>query len=367
MTQGQRCRVLYSPAFWGQSAIDSRMNRLPLHAALKRGVLIVAANWPVVLIDFAVTSLYRLALSIPVFGGAVVVASLVGADMQSVIGEGVRGTADLVVGSLATAPLALAAFLVAIALVAIGGEAVLLVIKCGTFSVLVSADRSSGDIHRLPLGTEAFERAAAYRLDTVLHGATRFARRAVTLALCLGAGYVTVGTLYVVAVTMGLDSNARWTWFPAWPFVIFLATAVGVVVIAIVTLAYDLLRVIVISDDCSVSTAVGRLRAFVLHDARLVVGVFAVICGVQVLAAVVSLLATAGLAIVGYVPLFSLVFVPLQAAAWVMRGLLFEALGLAALATCQTQYRRFRESHRPDGEGVGVPVAGGAVDPLVEG
>ena len=51
-----------------------------------------------------------------------------------------------------------------------------------------------------------------------------------------------------------------------------------------------------------------------------------------------------------------------------MRGLLFEALGLAALATCQTQYRRFRESHRPDGEGVGVAVAGGAaVDPLVEG
>jgi hypothetical protein len=74
------------------------MNRLPLHAALKRGVVLVLANWPVVLIDFAATSFYRLALSIPVFGGAVVVASLVGADMQSLVGAGVRATADLVVG-----------------------------------------------------------------------------------------------------------------------------------------------------------------------------------------------------------------------------------------------------------------------------
>jgi hypothetical protein len=202
----------------------------------------------------------------------------------------------------------------------------------------------------------------------VLEGASRFARRAVTLALWLGAGYATVGGLYVAAVTLGLDSGSRWSWFGAWPAVVFIATLIGVVVLAIVTLAYDLLRVIVISDDCSVSTAVGRLRAFVFHDARLVVGVFAVICGVQIAAAIVSLLATAGLAIVGYAPLFSLVFVPLQAAAWVMRGLIFEALGLAALATCQTQYRRFREAHRPDGAGAGVVLSSGDPgDTVVEG
>jgi hypothetical protein len=46
------------------------------------------------------------------------------------------------------------------------------------------------------------------------------------------------------------------------------------------------------------------------------------------------------------VPFVSLIFVPLQAAAWVLRGVLFEALGLAALATYQTQYRIFRENQR---------------------
>ena len=41
------------------------MGTLPLGAALKRGCLIAAANWPVVLIDFGVESLFKLAVSIP--------------------------------------------------------------------------------------------------------------------------------------------------------------------------------------------------------------------------------------------------------------------------------------------------------------
>jgi hypothetical protein len=53
---------------------------LPLRAALTRGVRLVLATWPVVLIEFTASSLYRLALSVPVFGGALVVATLVGAE-----------------------------------------------------------------------------------------------------------------------------------------------------------------------------------------------------------------------------------------------------------------------------------------------
>lgn len=317
------------------------MATLPLRAALKRGALLVSANWPVVVIDFTATSFYRLALSIPVFAGSLVVATAIGADFQSVIGEGVRATADLVVGSLTTAPIALSAFLLALAVVAIGGEAVLFIIKSGTFSVIVTADRMSGDVHRMPVGAEALARAATYSLGAVLAGATRFGRRAVTLALWLGAGYIAVGAVYVVAVSTGIDREPRWAWLPAWPLMVFLATALSIVIIAVVNLSFDLLRVIVLTDDCSVRVAVSRLGQFVLRDARQVIGIFAVICGVQVVAALVSLLATAGLAIVGYVPLVSLIFVPLQAAAWVLRGVLFEALALAALATYQTQYRRF--------------------------
>jgi hypothetical protein len=318
------------------------MDTLPLRAALKRGALLVAANWPVVVIDFAATSFYRLALSIPVFAGSLVVTTLIGADFQSVLGEGVRATADLVVGSLATAPVALSAFLLALAVVAIGGEAVLFIIKSGTFSVIVTADRIGGDVHRMPIGAEALARVRTYSLAAVLTGATRFGRRGVTLALWLGAGYVCVGGVYVIAVSTGIDRESQWTWLPAWPLMVFLATAISIVTIAVVNLTFDLLRVIVLTDDCSVRTAVSQLRRFVVRDARQVIGIFSVICGVQLVAALVSLLAAAGLAIVGYVPFVSLIFVPLQAAAWVLRGVLFEALALAALATYQTQYRRFR-------------------------
>jgi hypothetical protein len=320
------------------------MDTLSLPASLKRGAMLVTANWPVVVIDFASTSLYKLALSIPVFGGSLVVATLIDADVQSVIGAGVRATADLVVGSLSTAPVALAAFLLALGIVAVGGEAVLFIIKSATFSVIVTADRRSGDVHRMPVGSEALARASLYSIGMVLEGGTRFGRRAVTLALWLGVGYACIGALYIGAVSAGLDPDSTWSAMPAWPLLVFAATAGSIVVIAVVNLAYDLLRVIVVTDDCSVRSAVGRLRRFVVEDARQVVGIFAVICGVQVVAALVSLLATAGLAIVGYVPLVSLVFVPLQAAAWVLRGVLFEALALSALASYQTQYRRFSEA-----------------------
>ena len=316
------------------------MRALPLRAALTRGALLVLANWPVVLIDFAAGSLHRLAVSVPVFGGSIVVASLVGADFQSVLGEGVRSTADLVVGSLATAPIALAAFLLAVGLVAIGGEAIRFIVVMGTFSVIVAADRIAGDVHRMPFGSEAMARVSVFRLDTVLNGARRFGRRAVTMALWLGAGYAALGLAYVAVVTGWLRPG---TWLPGWPLLVLVVTLIGLVSITVVNLAFDLLRVIVVTDDCPVPVAVVRLRRFVTEDARQVVGIFAVMGAVQLLAALASLLAAGGLAVVAYVPLLSLVFVPLQAAAWVLRGVLFESLALAALAACQTQYQRLNQ------------------------
>jgi len=316
------------------------MGLLSLRAAITRGVLLVLANWPVVLIDFAIESLYKLAVSVPVLGASLGIAALVGEDLTSLVSQGVRATADVVLGSLATAPIALTAFLLALAIVAVGGEAVMFVIKAGTLAVVVEADRVSGNVHTLPFGNEAFERANVYRLEVVLDAARRFSRRAIRLALWLGAFYALIGAAYVAIVTEGLVSSQS-PWLPAWPLVILVSTSVAVVTIALVNLIYDLLRVVVVTDDCEVSVAVSRLKRFVIEDARHVVGIFLVIGGVQLLAVVGSLLAATGLALVGYLPFVSLIFVPLQAAAWVLRGLFFESLGLSALAACQTQYRRF--------------------------
>jgi hypothetical protein len=89
--------------------------------------------------------------------------------------------------------------------------------------------------------------------------------------------------------------------------------------------------------------AVGRLQRFVVEDSRQVIGIFSVIAGVLVLATAASILAAAGLAFVAWVPVIGLVVVPLQAAAWIIRGLGFQYMELAALSAYQTQYRRFSE------------------------
>src|SRR6476469_6807841 len=61
---------------------------LPLRAALLRGALITLANWPVVLIDFAIESLYKLVLVVPVVGGALVAAVLAASDLRSLFAGG---------------------------------------------------------------------------------------------------------------------------------------------------------------------------------------------------------------------------------------------------------------------------------------
>jgi hypothetical protein len=322
------------------------MRTLPLRAALIRGVLLVAANWPIVLIDFGIESLYKLALSLPVFGGALMAGALAHGDLRNVVADGVGPTANLVLGALAESPVALGAFLGALAIAAIGGEVLMFVVKAGTLAVVVAADREAGEVQDEPFGTETLQDASRFRLDLVIESSRHFATRAVMLALGLGAIYLFVGLGYVAVVM-----QRAWTpsagWIAAWPVLVLLATSVSVVSIEAASLAYDLLRVIVITDDCSVRAAMTRLRRFVIEDARQVLGIFGVMAAVVLLATAASLLATAGLAPVAYIPIVGLTIVPLQVAVWLFRGLLFQALSLASLSAYQTQYRRFSSARTP--------------------
>jgi hypothetical protein len=100
--------------------------------------------------------------------------------------------------------------------------------------------------------------------------------------------------------------------------------------------------VVLITDDCSLSVAWRRVRIFLLADSRQVLGIFGAMAVVLILATVASITATAGLALVAWVPLAGLVVLPLQAAFWIVRGLFFQFAGLATLSAYQTQYRRFQ-------------------------
>ena len=320
------------------------MRPLTLRAALRHGAVVALANWPLVLIHFTLDSIFRLALAVPILGGAFMVAAVAGTEPEAIVGEGLQSTADLVIGALATRPSALGSFFVALGIVGVGGQAMVIAGRIGTLAVVVSSERRAAEVEHAPFGSEWLQRSATFSLEAVYYGVQHFGRRALTLALWLGALYVVVGGLYLVAVSYGLSMAVRTSWISAWPFLVVIATAVGVVAIAAVNLVYDLLEVIIVTDDCRVSDAIRRLQAFVVADSRQVIGIFGVMSVLLLLATSTSLLAAAGLAVAAWTPIVSLVVVPIQAGAWIVRGLLFHFMALVALAAYQTQYRRFSQA-----------------------
>lgn len=319
------------------------MDNLPLRDALKRGALVTAANWPVVVLDFVFESFYKLALAVPIIGGALMVAALIGMDLRSVVGGGLQSTADLVLASLSTAPVALTSFLLALTVVAGCGAALMFALKAGTLWVLVESERTTGDLQHKPVDAVTLREAAVYRPEYVIAGVRAFGRRGMVLALWVGAAYLVIGLSFFATMSYGLALASSTNWAPAWPLLVLISTSVGVVTTAAVNLAYDLLRVIVVADDCSVTEAVVRLRRFIIEDARQVLGIFSVMGLVVFLATAGSLLAAAGLTLVAWVPIIGFAIVPLQIAAWLVRGIIFQYMSLAALAAYETQYRRFSE------------------------
>jgi hypothetical protein len=322
---------------------------LPLGAALRQGALVTLANWPIVVFELCIEALYKLALGVPIIGGALMVAVLLDADISTLVGGSVRTTADLIVASLFNAPVALTAFLAAVGVVAYGGSLVMFVVKSGTLAVLVQGERQAGDLHRAPVRQESLRRASAYRLAAVIAGMDHFGRRAAVLAGGLGLAYLLIGGLYIGAITYGFRAAAESTWGAAWPLLVLVATSTCVVGITAVNFLYSLARVVIISDDCGVGAALRRVRAFLVADARQVIGIFAVMSVVSAVGAGVSLTATASLAMIGWVPVVGLLVWPLQLAAWIIRGWLFQYISLTSLAAYQTQYRRFAQPQRPAG------------------
>lgn len=320
------------------------MSALRLRVALRRGALITAANWPLVVVEFATDTLYKAALGVPIVGGALMVGALVGNDLSSMLSQGLRAGASMVVASLVDAPMALVAFVLALAVMAVGGALLLFLVRAGTMAVLVAGERQSSDeLHAGSIRFELMRRAHACHLETFLAGARHFGRRYVMLGAWMMAAYALTGALYLLAMVSAYRWATRTDWISAFPLILLVATSGLVIGLTVVNLLYLLAEIILVSEDCSLAQASHRLRAFLLHDARQVAGIFGVILTVAIVGAAVSLLVTAALGLIAWVPLVGLTVVPLQAAAWLVRGLVFEFVDLTALTAYLAQYRRFVE------------------------
>src|SRR3954468_10382963 len=86
------------------------------------------------------------------------------------------------------------------------------------------------------------------------------------------------------------------------------------------------------------------MARFIRLEFRELAGVFFVVLVLLVAAIFASALAWSGVGLIAFVPLVGLAVFPLQLAALVLRGLIFQYLGLAALGAYVTLYAGHRRS-----------------------
>jgi hypothetical protein len=100
------------------------------------------------------------------------------------------------------------------------------------------------------------------------------------------------------------------------------------------------------------------MGAFVRQQRRGVSTVFGVVLALVLAATGVSLLATAALGLIAFVPFVGLAVLPLQLLAWIFRGVVFQFLGLTSIGAYLRLYREFlSERARSSILGAGVPHA----------
>ena len=301
---------------------------LPLRAALKHGALVTVANWPVVLIEFAIESLYKLALAVPVVGGAFMVAVLLGADVGAIFGRGrARGRRSRDRHRSSPRRSRSTTFLRR-------GRPRRVrrrhrdVRRQGAArsrcSSRASARRATCIAGRCDL--DALRRAYALRpRDDPRRDARDSARRAGAAGRGPGPRRISSSACGYIRRSASAFRVAESTaWAPAWPLLVLVATSASVVAVTAINLALRSAarhrhhRRLPVSDGAS-----RRLRAFLVADARQVLGIFGVIGlrrhGWRRRSRVV---ATASLALVGVGAVRRRCSsVPLQAAAWIVRGL----------------------------------------------
>jgi hypothetical protein len=317
---------------------------LNLRAALKRGALVALANWPLVVLQFLADSLYKVTLAVPVLGGVLMVSVLVGADAGTLLSRGMIIAAQGVFESLTDAPAALWCFLLALGLVAAGAAVVMWIARAGMLPVLVAGELTAPETNRALMTGEGLRLAHACGFGAFMDGLRRFGRRYLWVGAVLVLSYVGIGAAFAVVIVATYRLSSGGGWSAAWPLVALVVASGAVVAIAVVNLLTDLLQVVIACRDCGVRDAMRSLRAFLVHDARHVAGVFGVVLGLVVLATLASILVVASLGLIAFVPVIGVfVVVPLQAAAWFVRGLVFEYVDVTALSAYISQYRRFVE------------------------
>jgi len=320
-----------------------------LKAALKRGALVAAANWPLVIVQFVTESSLKLMLAVPIVGGAFLVALLLDMPLPDLLRGDLRDISVSILKALAASPAALITFIASIALVFVAGSVLQFIVKGGTVALLAEAEHAAGPIERPPLTYEAIRRAEVVTIDGFLAACGRLWRRYVRIGVGLLLVYAVTAAVYLLFILGGYHLADNSAILLGWTFAAAAASSFLIVWLAIVNFFYLMTQMVVAVEDVSVRRGVRLAFAFVWGHLREISAVFGVVLVVTVLATAASIIATAGLGLIAFVPLVGLAVLPLQLAAWLIRGIVFEYLGLAALGAYLSHYHwYYRSLDKPD-------------------
>jgi hypothetical protein len=311
-----------------------------LKLLLKRGAIIAAANWPTIAIQFAVQATFQVLLAVPIMGAAVVVAVLLGGDLAHLLAGTTRDIFEAITRALAAEPFALACFLTAFAIVLIGGSVFAFLVKGGTVAIFAAANEASGPIEREPLTFDLLQRTSRFTLEGFTSGCQLLFKRYLVLGLTLMAAYGISACAYLAVVVFGYRAAGSGGFFVGWTFLAAAAGLLLAVWITVVNVIYLLMQVVIAVENVGLVAAGRAVAEFVRADLRSLGGVFLVGLAMIVGAILASALAWSGVGLIAFVPLVGLAVFPLQIIALLVRGLVFQYIGLTALGAYITLYRR---------------------------
>ena len=318
-----------------------------LKATLKRGALITAGNWPLVAVQFVAESTLKLLLAVPVVGGIFLVVLLLGGNADELLDGDVRDIVAAVFGAMRQNVPALLAYSIAFGVVMVGGSGLTFVVKAGTVSLLAAAEAKAGPLERASVRLQAIRRANVTAIEPFLDGCQRLWRRYLRLGACLLVVYGVTASTYLAFVVGGLSFVGNAGVLLGWTMAAALASSVLIVWVTLINLFYLLTQMVMAVEDVGVRRAVRRVFQFVSGSFREIAGIFGVILLLAVIATIASIVATAGLGLISLVPLLGLAVLPLQIAAWLVRGFVFQYLALTALCAYLTHYRHYVSRERP--------------------
>jgi len=278
-------------------------------------------------IQASTDAIVKVVVAVPAVGGIVLAALVIGAEPPTLLTLDLRDMVTTVVGLLTARPGTLAAFLAAVVTAVLGGSLFAFAIKAGSVAVIVASERQGGPVEDPPLSVDQVTAISAFTIDGFASAVRRFGWRFVRLGCGLLTAYLAMGAAFVAIVLDGTVMVAA------------AATLALVLAVTVVNLFYLLAQVALVSEDCGAAMACRRVIAVFLRTWSAVARVCGFILAVVAGATIASILATAALGLVGFVPFVWFAVLPLQVAAWVLRGLVFQYIALGAVAAYASVYR----------------------------